>query len=149
MPWIRPTEADILTRMSAPELAAFRAAALGLGQEDAIEAQISAVVNMMRGYIARCPNVDMSTKEAGTIPASALHFALDILVRVIQQRPAGAVIEGTSGIRLDASSDAMKWLRDAAECKVAVDEVPPSTAPGAPIPRPRIKKRRRPNLFGI
>ena len=149
MSWITPTEAHILTRVSGPELDAFRGAALATGQADPIAEQISIVISFMRGYIARCANVDMTTKVAGTIPASGLHAFLDIIVPTIQGRPAGAVIEGTSGIRLDARSDAMKWLRDAADCKVAVDEVPPSTAEGAPIPAPRITARTRPNTSGI
>lgn len=147
--WITPTEAHILTRVSGPELDAFSAAALATGQTSPLATQIEIVVNFMRGYIARCANVDMTTKEAGTIPDSGLHAFLDIIVPTIQGRPAGAVIEGTSGIRLDARSDAMKWLKDAANCLVAVDEVPPSDAVGAPIPAPRIKKRTRPNCDGI
>jgi len=143
MSWIAPTEAHILTRVSGPELEAFRAAALGTGQADPVAGTITIVVNMMRGYIARCANVDMTTKEAGTIPESGLHHFLDIIVPTIQGRPAGAVIEGTSGIRIDARSDAMKWLKDAANCLVAVDEVPPSDALGAPIPKPRMIKRDR------
>lgn len=149
MSWITPTEADILTRCSGPELEAFRTAALGTGQDDPIPALITSTVNMMRGYIAQCPNVDMTTKAAGTIPDSGLFAFLDIIVPTIQGRPAGAVIEGTNGIRLDARSDAMKWLRDAAACKIAVDEVPPPTAPGAPIPKPRLAARTRPNTHGI
>lgn len=149
MSWITPTEAHILTRVSGPELDAFRGAALGTGQDDPVAAQIGIVVSFMRGYIARCANVDMSTKEAGTIPDSGLHAFLDIIVPTIQGRPAGAVIEGTNGIRLDARGDAMKWLRDAADCKVAVDEVPPPTAEGAPVPAPKIIRRSRDNCDGI
>ena len=145
MDWITPTETDILTRVSGAELGAFRSAALKVGQADPVPALIVTVVNFMRGYIANCPTVDMTTKDAGTIPASGLHAFLDIIVPTIQMRPAGAVIEGSSGIRLDARTDAMKWLKAAAACEVAVDEVPPPTAPGAPIPKPRIKKRTRPN----
>lgn len=145
MAWITPTEEHILTRVAGPELDAFRSAALGTDQPDPVASQISIVVDFMRGYIARCPNVDMTTKDAGTIPASGLHAFLDIIVPTIQGRPAGAVIEGTNSIRLDARSDAMKWLKDCAQCLIAVDEVPPPTAPGAPIPKPRIKQRTRPN----
>jgi len=149
MAWITPTEADILTRVSGAELDAFRSAALGTDQPDPVAAQISTVVAFMRSYIARCPTVDMTTKIEGTIPASGLHAFLDIIVPTIQGRPAGAVIEGTNGIRLDARSDAMRWLKDAAQCLVAVDEVPPPTAPGAPIPTPKMIKRLRPNFGGI
>ena len=147
--WIAPTEAHILTRMSGAELDAFRRAALASGQGDPIEAQTRIVVDYMRSYISRCGDVDMTTKPEGTIPVGGLHVFLDIIVPTIQGRPAGAVIDGTSGIRLDARSDAMKWLKDCAQCLIAVDEVAPSDAPGAPIPRPRIRKRTRPNTAGI
>lgn len=147
--WITPTEDDILTRCSGPELDAFRTAALATGQADPIAALITSTVNMMRGYIAQCPNVDMTTKDEGTIPESGLFAFLDIIVPTIQGRPAGAVIEGSGNIRIDARSDAMKWLRDAAKCLIAVDEVPPPDAPGAPIPSPRLKTRSRANCHGI
>lgn len=147
--WITPTEADILTRMSGPELDAFRSAALGSGQADPVAELIISTVNMMRGYIFRCPNVDVTTKEEGTIPTSGLFAFLDLIVPTLQGRHAGAVIEGTNGIRLDARSDAMKWLRDCANCLIAVDELPPPNAPGAPIPKPTITKRCRDNTGGI
>lgn len=149
MDWITPTEADILTRCSGAELEAFRAVALGDGQADPVAATIATVVDMMRGYIAQCPNVDMTTKEAGTIPKSGLHAFLDLVVPTVQQRPAGAVIEGSNNIRIDSRSDAMKWLRDAAKCLIAVEEAPPPTAPGAPIPKPRLTKNMRGNTYGI
>ena len=147
--WITPSEADILTRVSGAELDAFRSAALAADQPDPVQAQITAVVNFMRGYISRCPNVDMTTKDAGTIPASGLHPFLYIIVPTIQGRPAGAVIEGTNGIRIDARSDAMRWLKDCANCLIAVDEIPPPIAPGAPIPRPLMIRRKRHNIGGI
>lgn len=147
-PWITPTETDILTRVSGPELDAFRTAALASGQSDPVPPLIVSVVNMMRGYISRCGNVDMTTKDAGTIPTSGLHAFLDIIVPTIQGRPAGAVIEGTNGIRLDARGDAMKWLTAAARCDIAVDEIPPPNQPEAPIVRPLIVRRERSNSTG-
>jgi hypothetical protein len=137
MIWRAPTEADILSGgISGAELEAFRAAALAEGQADPLASQITMVVDLMRSYIAQCPNVDMSTKTAGTIPESGMLIFCEIITPVIQRRPAGALID-PSGIRLDATANARKWLSDAAACKVAVDEVPPPTAEGAPIPKPR------------
>lgn len=145
MAWIIPTEEHILTRVSGAELEAFRSAALALDQPDPVAGTIKIVVDMMRGYIFNCPTVKQSDHEADTLPESAINTFLDIIVPTIQGRPAGAVIEGTNGIRLDARGDAMKWLKSAAACEVAVDGVPPPEKPGAPIPKPRIKKRARPN----
>lgn len=142
MTWRAPTETDIINAgISGAELTAFRGAALAEGQADPLAGQIAIVVDFMRGYIARCPNVDMTTKAAGTLPESAILTFCDIIVPVIQGRPAGAIID-PNGIRLDARGNAMRWLRDAAECKVAVDEAPPSTAEGSPIPAPRYKAGR-------
>lgn len=145
MAWIIPTEEHILTRVSGAELEAFRSAALALDQPDPVAGTIKIVVDMMRGYIFNCPTVKQEDHEADTLPESAINPFLDIIVPTIQGRPAGAVIEGTNGIRLDARSDAMKWLKAAANCEVAVDGVPPPEKPGAPIPKPRIKQRTRPN----
>lgn len=146
--WIIPTEDHILTRVSGVELAAFRNTVLGDGQTDPVAGTIAIVVNMMRGYIFNCPTVKKEDHEEGTLPASAINTFLDIIVPTIQMRPAGAVIEGTNGIRLDARSDAMRWLKAAAACEVAVDGVPPPEKPGAPIPKPIMIKRKRPN-YGI
>lgn len=143
--WITPTEAHILTRVSGPELEVFRGVVLAEGQADPVAATIKIVVDMMRGYIFNCPTVKQAEHEAGTLPESGMNTFLDIIVPTIQGRPAGAVIEGTNGIRIDARSDAMKWLRAAANCEIAVDGVPPPEKPGAPIPKPLIKKRDRPN----
>lgn len=145
MAWITPTEDHILTRVSGAELEAFRSAALATGQADPVAGTIKIVVDFMWGYIFNCPTVKQADHEAGTLPESAISPFLDIIVPTIQGRPAGAVIEGTNGIRLDARSDAMKWLKAAANCEVAVDGVPPPEKPGAPIPKPLIKKRTRPN----
>lgn len=149
MAWITPTEDHILTRVSGAELEAFRSAALATGQADPVAGTIKIVVDFMWGYIFNCPTVKQSDHEAGTLPESAINPFLDIIVPTIQGRPAGAVIEGTNSIRLDARSDAMKWLKAAAACEVAVDGVPPPEKPGAPIPKPIIIKRRRDNEGGI
>lgn len=149
MAWITPTEDHILTRVSGAELVAFRNAALASGQADPVAGTIKIVVDMMRGYIFNCPTVKQADHEDGTLPESAINTFLDIIVPTIQGRPAGAVIEGTSGIRLDARSDAMKWLKAAADCDVAVDGVPPPEKPGAPIPKPIMIQRTRPNYGGI
>lgn len=149
MSWIAPTEAHILTRVSGPELEAFRAAALATGQADPVAGTIKIVIDFMLDYIYACPTVKKADHEEGTIPESAMFVFLDIIVPAIQGRPAGAVIEGTSGIRLDARSDALKWLIRASECGIAIDGVPSPEKPGAPIPKPRITKRSRANCDGI
>jgi hypothetical protein len=147
MTWRAPTETDILNAgCSGAELTAFRGAALASGQADPLAGQIAIVVNFMRGYIARCPNVDMTTKDDGTIPECGILTFCDIIVPIIQGRPAGALID-PNGIRLDARGNAMKWLTDAARCLVAVDEVPPPDAPGAPIPKPLYNTPRRRAAF--
>lgn len=147
MSWIAPTEADILTRVSGAELEAFRAVALGEGQSDPVAAQTATVVDFMRGYLRRCSQHVMG--DDGTIPAEGLHVFLDLIVPVIQQRPAGALIDA-SGIRLDARSDANKWLTAAAKCEILFADSIAATQPDkGPVESPsydgpaRTRKRSR------
>jgi hypothetical protein len=114
MEWITPTEDDILTRLSAPELAAFRGVALADGQADPIARMISTVVDYMRGYIEQGNRFAWESQAGGTIPKAGLHVFLDLIVPVIEKRPVGAVID-VSGIRLDARKDSVNWLKWAAE----------------------------------
>ncbi len=141
--WITPSVGDILTRVSAAELDAFKAVALGAGQDadENIAAQITIVVDCMRGYIRRCSQHVMG--PGGTIPPEAMHFFLDLIVPVIQMRPAGALID-SSGVRMDARSDAYKWLVQVAKCDVLFEDSVRAPQPDSgPVGSPSICAPRR------
>lgn len=148
MSWITPTETHLLELgLSGPELEAFRGAALGEGQADPVAGQIAAVVNFMRGYFRRCSQHVMG--EDGTIPAEGLTVFGELVVPIIQRRPAGALIDA-SGVRMDAKKDAVRWLERAAACEVMFEDSVPASQPDAgPVASPsytgpsRTRKRNR------
>ena len=141
MSWTTPTESDLLTRVSGPELEAYRAAALGEDQADPVTAQIATVVSFMRGYLRRCSQHTMG--EDNTLPPEAMHVFLDLIVPVIQMRPAGALIDA-SGVRMDARADAVKWLTAAGECRVLfADSVAAAQPDSGPVGSPSYSGRRR------
>jgi hypothetical protein len=141
MSWITPTEANILTRLSGAEMGAFRSAALGTAQADPVAAQITTVVDFIRGYLRRCSQHTMGAD--GTIPKEALSVFLDLIVPIIQMRPAGALID-SSGIRMDARSDANKWLTAAAKCEILFDDSVPAQMPDhGPVNSPSFSRRQR------
>src|SRR4051812_33234539 len=119
MSWRAITEADLLTRISGPELAAIRAAALGVAQADPVQATIDQVTLEVRGRVAACR---ANTLGAGdTIPDELLSHALALIVMALMPRAAGLVIDG-DGARKDAADWADKILRDVAKCEFAIEQ---------------------------
>ena len=70
MAWRAITEADLLTRISGPELESFREAGLAQNQEDPIAASMTQVTGTIRGYVAACAKNTLGPE--GTIPAASL-----------------------------------------------------------------------------
>lgn len=114
MPWITITEADILTVIAGPKLAAIREAALDLEQPDPVPPSIVQVTNLVRGYVA----THNTLGPAGTIPESLLSTALDILAVRIPMR----VDEDPSEGRAQAHKDALAYLNLVASGKVDILE---------------------------
>lgn len=118
MAWRALTETDIKTRLSGPELAAFRAVALATGQTDPVAAVITQVTDLVRGYIAACPSNRLG--EEGTIPTKLIGPSVDMMVIEIQSRAAGKVID-PDGNRKEANRTAMSILRDVAACRFGIE----------------------------
>lgn len=104
MPWITPTESDLVARLSGPELAAYRSAALKSGQADPVAAIISGVVSEVRGYVAG--HKANSLGPDGTIPDTLLDAAMALAVARL---PARLPIS-LSDARSDAKKDALALL---------------------------------------
>jgi len=114
--WIEITEADVLTVMSGPELAAYRAAALKAGQADPLAPTIAQVIKEVRGYIGGCVKNRLADGE--TIPPSLLMAALDIIASRIPQR----VNESPEQGRKDKENAAIALLKDVSTCKFAIEQ---------------------------
>lgn len=126
--WITLQAADLLSGLTSPEYNAVRTAAIAGGQTgDSIVAEIlSQVTTEVRGRVAACAKNTLG--EAGTIPDECKAAAVDVAIfRICKRIPGKAVLTQE---RIDANSQALAFLRDVADCGVAL--VPPTTAaPGA------------------
>jgi hypothetical protein len=119
MSWLPISDDDIKTRLSGPELAAFRAAALATGQQDPIGDVVAQTVDVVRGYIAACQrNVQ---GPDGTIPQKLKQAALSLIVMDIMSRAAGTVLD-PKGQRKEAADKATKLLEQVAACRFAIDK---------------------------
>lgn len=114
MPWITPTESDLLNRLSAPELAAYRAAALKADQADPIAHLITGAINEVRGYVAG--HHANTLGPVGTIPDTLLDATMALAVARI---PARLPVPLTD-VRKDAKDDALQLLRQVATGKFFV-----------------------------
>jgi hypothetical protein len=116
--WITITEADLLTKVSGPELEAVRAAALADGQADPVQPAITQVTREVRGYVAACASNQLG--EGATIPDELLEAALSLLVIRFLSRAAGLSIDGENDPRMKAAEQAKTLLRDVAACRFAI-----------------------------
>lgn len=112
--WREITQADVEGVLSAPELAAYQAAAAAESQDPMADA-ITAVVNQCRGYIA--DNAANQLAEGLTLPErvhlSALHIIrVELLTRLDIE---------ASRDRADAKRDAIRFFERVAEGKVAIE----------------------------
>lgn len=125
MAWVTITEANLLTRISGPELSAIRAAALGAGQADPVAETIKNTVMYVRGRVAACKQ---NTLGAGqTIPEELMQQALALIVVAFMDRAAGLMIDANGQRKRDAER-AEEILKDVAACEFAVEQpATPST----------------------
>lgn len=119
MAWITPTENDLKTRLSGPELSAFRAAALDAGQDDPVDYVMDQAIDLVRGYVAACPRNVLGL--AGTIPQKLLGALLDILVIDVMKRAGGLIVDA-DGERKKAKDEALRLLERVADGKFAIEE---------------------------
>ena len=110
MSWINLTEADVLTRLTGPELAAMKSAALGAGQTNPLPEVITQVVREVRGYVAAC--VRNRLGEGETIPDE---LAIAAIVRVryelATRLPVSALL---TDARKEANRDAVNLFKECA-----------------------------------
>lgn len=125
--WREITQADVEGVLSAPELAAYQAAAAAESQDPMADA-ITAVVNQCRGYIA--DNAANQLAEGLTLPErvhlSALHIIrVELLTRLDIE---------ASRDRADAKRDAIRFFERVAEGKVAIEAPAGAVEPSGSTP---------------
>jgi hypothetical protein len=137
MSWLRITEAQILTKMTATELSSFRASDLAAGQTDPIEDAIDTVTDKVRGHVAAWHANTLGA--AGTIPKELLGAALDLLVLEIQTRAGGMLID-LGDTRKTAAASAEALLGRVAVGKYAIENTDTGVT-GVAAPRPHISEK--------
>jgi len=150
MSWRIITEADVLTKLSSPELEAFRSAAIAGGQADPITSAIDNVTDLVRGYVASNNKNTLDT-STDTIPERLIPSAVDILVVDIPARAAGTQID-PDDVRYKAKVAAIKLLEQVAAGKFSIEDPvsgSESATSGATIVNPRTPRVTRDNLGGF
>jgi hypothetical protein len=137
MAWITPVESDVLTVLSATELATYRAAATASGQADPLAPTLAQVVDMVRGYVgAYKPN---TLGLPGTIPQKLLATALDLVAVRIPQR----VGVPPKDVRQMAANRAVRLLEQVAAGTFNIEEPDSPTLETTEAPRPSITANTR------
>lgn len=120
--WTEITESDVITKLSGPEIAAMKTAALQAAQINPLPGVIAQVVLEIRGYVAACPNNTLG--DGSTIPNELLGAAVSrIRFELATRLPVASLLTED---RRSANRDALTLLRDVAACKFLV--VQPETA---------------------
>lgn len=126
MSWTALTEAKVIAKLSGPEIAAMKTAALQAGQASPLTEVIDQVTLEVRGYVAACKSNVLGA--AGTIPDELLGTAVSrIRFELATRLPVASLLTED---RRAANANALALLRDVAACRFAL--VPPTTeAPAA------------------
>lgn len=120
MSWRVLTEADVLTKLSSPELEAFREAAVALEQADPITTAITSVTSLVRGYVGSNSKNDLDV-ATDTVPVRLIPAAVDILVVDIPARAGGMQIDPDDA-RAKSKAQAIKLLERVADGKFSIDD---------------------------
>lgn len=138
--WIEIAEADVLTVLAGPELAAYREAALADGQADPVQPAIDAITEDVRGYVAGCAKNTLGPD--GTIPKRLLRDALALIAVDIP----GRVGKTPKDVRKTKAAEALEKLKLVARCQYAIadpsDDQEASTE-ASPAPAPSFAGRDR------
>lgn len=123
--WITLTEADVLGRLSRPELTALTSAAKATSQtsEGILATAIEVVTRKVRGYVGGCSKNKLG--DGNTIPDELTDAALALVRNHLFTRlPGMADLNDT--IRQKETENATAELKDVARCLIAI--VAPETA---------------------
>lgn len=119
MPWQQITEIDVRDRLSGPELAAYKSAALAVGQTDPLPGIIQQSVDEVRGYIAACAR--NSLEEGAAVPSKLVGATVAIIrYRLISRLPLNSA--ALLDTRREEYKDALRLMEQVSACKFAVEE---------------------------
>ena len=137
--WIPLTETDVITKLSGPETAAMKLAALSSGQANPLPEVISQVVKEIRGYVAACSRNTLG--EGATIPDELLGAAISrIRFDLATRLPVASLLTED---RRTANANALTQLRDVAACHFALVSPVTETTDVIASPSPRWSGRDR------
>lgn len=134
MSWQTITETDVRDRLSGPELAAYKSAALAIGQTNPLPGIIAQTVDEVRGYIAAAGTVSLG--EGSTVPSKLVSTTVAIVRwRLITRLPlnSAAMLE----TRKQEYQDALRLLEQTASGKFLVEEPTTAAAEQISVPGPR------------
>lgn len=133
MSWVQITEALVTSKLSGPETAALKSAALATAQSDPLAEVIAQVVAEIRGYVAGCAANTLG--EGATVPSELLGAAISrIRFELATRLPVASLLTED---RRTANANALTLLRDVAACKFAI--VAPTTAAAAQAGGPAVQ----------
>lgn len=133
MSWLTITEANVLSKLSAPELAAMKTAALASGQANPLTEAIADVVREVRGYVAACSGNTLG--EGDTIPDELLGAAINrIRYELATRLPVASLL---TDARKEANRDAVALFGRVAACTFRI--IPPTTAAAAQAGGPAVQ----------
>jgi hypothetical protein len=130
MSWITISEPDVITKLSGPEIAAMKSAALQALQGNPLPEIITQVVLEIRGYVAACERNTLGAGE--TIPNELLGTAISrIRFELATRLPVASLLTED---RRTANANALQRLRDVAKCDFLVvqPEDPATDQAGGP-----------------
>lgn len=135
MAWITLTEDDVITKLSGPETAAMKTAALQAAQVDPLPEVIEQVVLEVRGRVSACAANTLGA--AGTIPDELKGAAINrIRYELATRLPVASLL---TDARIRANDQAIALLRDVGSCDFAIvppeNPAPETEQPGSGTPR--------------
>lgn len=150
MAWITLTESDVITKLSGPEIAAMKTAALQAAQTNPLPEVIAQVVREIRGYVAACHVNTLG--DGDTIPDELAGAAISrIRYELATRLPVASLLTDD---RRKANDTAIQLLRDVAKCAFAL--VAPTTpdadqpaGPGIEVARCTRSRMSRSKLDGL
>jgi len=148
--WITLTEADVLSKLAAPELAAMKSAALGVAQANPLPEVIAQIVREVRGYVAACDSNRLGT--GATIPDELLGAAINrVRYELATRLPVASLL---TDARKEANREATALLVRVSTCSFRLEQPAEVSgenlaAPPAPRIRPRPLTHRRRDADGI
>jgi hypothetical protein len=133
MSWITLAESDVITKLSGPEIAAMKTAALQAAQANPLPEVIAQVVKEIRGYVAACAQNQLGDGE--TIPDELLGAAISrVRYELATRLPVASLLTED---RRTANADALTRLRDVAACRFAIEQ--PATPSDQVITGPAVE----------